>query len=663
MSGGYLGIDNFEDANAVTRAEWYQNGFLDVDGGKPMDDILITFDNASRTLSLAPTGTSFIYYRLGIKYTESATLTKQILDESGLWVFYIGSSGLSIAKNPSHDAVDDVIEKTCLVAYVQWDAIGSVGKLMWEAHGMNMSPATHHWLHDNIGAVYREGMALSGMTVDTGGDLETDVQFTVSEGKFYDEDIQNDVLAIAPGDSYTVWYLDGTVWRWVNTAVPGIPISAGNRAAFNDAGSQTEVDNNDYVLAHLFATNIMDNAGSVTREYIWIQGQFEYNTSRQARAGADVEINTLVYGTLPLEEVIPVATIILQASGGNDNSIRCKIVSTEAGDDFVNWRGSGLKATGGSITAHASLSGLTADDHQQYSLADGTRDFTGVVNGVIPTADDHLATKKYVDDNGTSVGGSDTQIQYNDGGVFGGDLNFTFDDTNKIIYTKNHSLGYDATTLSGTFFMDWIDGGIKFITLSGATSSLTWRNPYVGKWKLILKHYSGDSTMTLNTAGYWPGESSTSTKVLTLKGGTTRRTEINVTYDGTSYFYDNIISSDNAILSFGTIKTVSTDFTIKDLGTLVGTEDVDWNDSDIQKCLISGNVTFTFSNQKSTAMAIRVQHASSAYTVTFPSAYTAGDTGLSAKAYTLAAGATKQTIFNILYDGSNYFIAEATFAA
>jgi len=51
---------------------------------------------------------------------------------------------------------------------------------------------------------------------------------------------------------------------------------------------------------------------------------------------------------------------------------------------------------------HASLTGLSADDHPQYSLADGTRDFTGEVVGVDPTADQSLATKVYVDTVGSA---------------------------------------------------------------------------------------------------------------------------------------------------------------------------------------------------------------------------------------------------------------------
>jgi len=46
---------------------------------------------------------------------------------------------------------------------------------------------------------------------------------------------------------------------------------------------------------------------------------------------------------------------------------------------------------------HGSISGLGDDDHTQYMLATGSRDFSGVVVGVTPTLDSHLATKGYVD--------------------------------------------------------------------------------------------------------------------------------------------------------------------------------------------------------------------------------------------------------------------------
>jgi len=62
--------------------------------------------------------------------------------------------------------------------------------------------------------------------------------------------------------------------------------------------------------------------------------------------------------------------------------------------------------SGAAITDHGELDGLDDDDHTHYSLADGTRAFTGTVSGVDPVVDAHLATKGYVDTEIASVSGS-----------------------------------------------------------------------------------------------------------------------------------------------------------------------------------------------------------------------------------------------------------------
>lgn len=55
------------------------------------------------------------------------------------------------------------------------------------------------------------------------------------------------------------------------------------------------------------------------------------------------------------------------------------------------------------ITDHGALTGRDDDDHTLYSLADGTRAFTGTVGGITPTALNHLTTKQYVDEVTTSL--------------------------------------------------------------------------------------------------------------------------------------------------------------------------------------------------------------------------------------------------------------------
>ena len=64
---------------------------------------------------------------------------------------------------------------------------------------------------------------------------------------------------------------------------------------------------------------------------------------------------------------------------------------TNATHDHTNGAG------GGQLDHGTALTGLGDDDHTIYSLADGTRDFTGVVVGITPTASTHLTTKAYVD--------------------------------------------------------------------------------------------------------------------------------------------------------------------------------------------------------------------------------------------------------------------------
>lgn len=82
--------------------------------------------------------------------------------------------------------------------------------------------------------------------------------------------------------------------------------------------------------------------------------------------------------------------------GGRDEFVHAQQHQPGGGDEFIH---SSQHAAGGADElSHSDLPDLDSDDHPQYSLVDGTRAFTGTVGGVTPTADAHLATKKYVDD-------------------------------------------------------------------------------------------------------------------------------------------------------------------------------------------------------------------------------------------------------------------------
>lgn len=82
-------------------------------------------------------------------------------------------------------------------------------------------------------------------------------------------------------------------------------------------------------------------------------------------------------------------SIVLLLGVDKEKAIRCKAGDIVRVDDTTSG--------GGGPTAHSTLTGLSADDHPQYVLANGTRAFSAVVAGIDPTGPTHLATKGYTD--------------------------------------------------------------------------------------------------------------------------------------------------------------------------------------------------------------------------------------------------------------------------
>lgn len=363
-------LDNIN--NYLPRAEWLQNGFQDA-----ANETSLLWDDSTRTLTLDNSGGgSFGYYYEGILYTETGSLTATITDTEGLWAFYIGSGGaasLSTIHNPSEAQIESAILNETIVAYVYWDATNNDGRLMDERHGSIMSRETHHYLHETRGAVYYNGMALGDITTDQSGAADSDAQFSITAGRFYDEDLQHNTLARASTDTWEAYYVDGSGdVRWVDCEATFPVYAIGGVIAYNNAGTLTAVPTNKYCLYHVFATNIHTDAGADYYPVV-TPGTAVYNTKAGAQDAASTEIAGVDFGDWPQEEVIPVATVIYYHGAAMTNGVEAAIQSTLGGGDYVDWRFTQLTGSTTSVNDHGALSGLADDDHTQYLLADGTR--------------------------------------------------------------------------------------------------------------------------------------------------------------------------------------------------------------------------------------------------------------------------------------------------
>jgi len=371
----YADTAHDHDITYPLRTEWLQNGIVD------RADSTLAFNDGTRVFTINRTGASFDYFIQGVKYivttddavgANTVTLTDGGGDEEGLWVIYYVGATLTALKNPSHSQIEDLICTKCLVGIVYYDDTNSQGILYDERHGTSMSPFTHRYLHESVGFAYTDGLALGDFVISDGADNE-DAQFSIASGECYDEDLPIELNAINATTGINIFYRDGSDWRW--TTQTGFKCMTfdgtdGTRLAYDNAGTLAEVGSTNFVLLHIFATNAYDE------DSIAVIGQAQYATKRAAVEAALTEINNLVLGTLPSAEMKPIATVIYQTKDSYNNDVNAKIVQTDSGDNYVDWRTTAL-AAGVSASDHGSLGGLTDDDHEHYLLADGTRDLTG----------------------------------------------------------------------------------------------------------------------------------------------------------------------------------------------------------------------------------------------------------------------------------------------
>lgn len=316
-------------------------------------DSIVTWVDATKTFTIAPAVTSFDVWVAGIKYIKSApeSLVGDGTDftvAEGIWYFYYDDTGTLVASQTLWDMSD-----TAQVYILYWDNTNLIAiTKLEERHGLVMDWATHKNLHYTRGTQYVSGLTPGDITIGD-GDSDIHAQLSISNGQIADEDIYIDIIDDNPQDlslpaQIPVYYKTGAAGLWRKTVANNFPVkefSPTDRLAYNQftggAWQQTEVSNNNFVLAHIFALP------DVTNPVIAIQGENEYANITDAQEGAKTELESLRVAALPSAEWTPICTLIFQTSDSYTNTVQARIRLTADNNKFVDWRGSGISPAPG----------------------------------------------------------------------------------------------------------------------------------------------------------------------------------------------------------------------------------------------------------------------------------------------------------------------------
>jgi len=361
-------------------------------------DSTISFDNGTRTFSIAPVGATFDFFVAGVRYIKSTTQTATITNTEGLWYFYFDASGVLQSTNVF---VPEIITQYAYVSLVYWDSTNLQAIYFGEErHGLTMDGVTHSYLHNSVGAVYLSGLALDDFDINGTGNLATNAQLSCADGSFYDEDIRNTATngspqTLAPTAQIPIYYRNSS-GTWRRKAADTYPVIYSGTAGYTGANGRlpynqdlgvnwvlTEVGNLNFVLVHYFATNDKNSP------IVGVQGITEYLNLNDARAGASTEIATA--SGLPFSEFIPIGSVIFQTSAGYGNVPKARIRTTDTGDNYVDFRTT-INLPLGSVTSHANLSGLTNPDHPASAIFTSTTNFNNILSAANTTVQSALDT-------------------------------------------------------------------------------------------------------------------------------------------------------------------------------------------------------------------------------------------------------------------------------
>jgi hypothetical protein len=227
----------------------------------------ISFNDTTRTLTLAPTGANFTVYYKGKAVVISGNQTVTLANSSGShWIHwdFVQNRLVDLGSVPN-------LKDNLLVAYIYWDATTTYAPIFAdERHGASRDLNWHYYQHTTNGAIWKSGgdisitinnpntigFSLSSPIVLADEDLEHSIVHSDIPANQYEQNIISFVNGLA---SLPILYLNNTTYTQVaSTSLPWYPSTT--RAYYNSisagVGSLTTAAADDtYIVYWVIATN------------------------------------------------------------------------------------------------------------------------------------------------------------------------------------------------------------------------------------------------------------------------------------------------------------------------------------------------------------------------------------------------------------------------
>lgn len=265
-----------------------RHGFVD------LTETSIAFDGTN-TVTLTSVGATWRYFRSSVLCTITGSKTVVIPGTpiaDGVWFIYIDSeAGTLIASQTTWTLLDGKV--TVAILFFTSGATPEYF-LADERHTCLIDQKVHYHDHFTEGSKLVSGAALTGYSVAPVGPIDTNNTFAISETVLLDEDLRHVLGALADGgglaDTYWILYRTAlTTWVWEGSEVP-FRYTAAGYIQYDNAGTMTEGQNNKFYNTYLLFTNY---AG--TGRFLLMHGRAEFGTlvAAQAEAPSSFDLTTL----------------------------------------------------------------------------------------------------------------------------------------------------------------------------------------------------------------------------------------------------------------------------------------------------------------------------------------------------------------------------------